>query len=129
VEVSKADFGVSEPLTAIANRPQPAEPPGVEVPERGPPVPDNGFTGDTTGVQDPDTALGVQVIPPAVSFDGLTGTAEPPDPVGDVGPHHYVEMVNFRVGVYTKAGANLEHREATVTSILPKPTKGTYRAG
>ena len=28
----------------------------------------------------------------------------PPDPVGDVGPNHYVEMINLVFGVYDKAG-------------------------
>jgi len=115
-EVIKAEFGVSEPLTAIAARPQPAEAAGVEIPERGTFVPDNGFNGDVSGVQDPDANPGIQVIPPSVSFDGLTGTAKPPDPVGDVGPNHYVEMVNTRVGVYTKAGANLLN--VTIGSIF-----------
>ncbi|HCT77640.1 MAG TPA: hypothetical protein DGT23_13825 [Micromonosporaceae bacterium] len=114
-EVIKADFGVSEALTTLAKRPQAAEPIGVEIPERGPIVPDTGFSGDTTGVQNADAPT-TQAIPPAVSFDGLTGTAKPPDPVGDVGPSHYVEMVNTRVGVYTKAGANLLN--VTIGSIF-----------
>ena len=28
----------------------------------------------------------------------------PPDPVGDVGPNHYVEMVNLTFAVYDKSG-------------------------
>ena len=28
----------------------------------------------------------------------------PPDPNGDVGPNHYVEMVNLAYAVYDKAG-------------------------
>ena len=28
----------------------------------------------------------------------------PPDPVGDVGPNHYVEMVNLAFAVYDKTG-------------------------
>jgi hypothetical protein len=31
----------------------------------------------------------------------------PPDPVGDVGPNHYVEMVNLVFGVYSKTGTLL----------------------
>ncbi|WP_117213699.1 hypothetical protein [Allorhizocola rhizosphaerae] len=115
-EVIKADFGVSEPLTALANRPQPTEPFSVEIPERdGAPVPDSGFTGDVSGVQNADAPT-IAAIPPATSFDGLSGTAKPPDPVGDVGPNHYVEMVNTRVGIYTKAGANLLN--VTIGSIF-----------
>jgi len=114
-EVIQADFGVSEPLTALAARPQPAERPSLEIIEPGRPVADAGFDGDTSNVRDAD-AITPAVVPPSVSFDGLTGTAKPPDPVGDVGPNHYVEMVNTRVGVYTKAGANLLN--VTIGSIF-----------
>jgi hypothetical protein len=31
----------------------------------------------------------------------------PPDPVGDVGPNHYVEMINLVFGVYSKTGTQL----------------------
>jgi len=31
----------------------------------------------------------------------------PPDPVGDVGPKHYVEMVNLAYAVYDKQGTLL----------------------
>jgi hypothetical protein len=31
----------------------------------------------------------------------------PPDPVGDVGPNHYVEMINLVFGVYSKTGTKL----------------------
>jgi hypothetical protein len=31
----------------------------------------------------------------------------PPDPVGDAGPNHYVEMVNLVLAVYTKTGTRL----------------------
>ena len=49
---------------------------------------------------------------PALSFDGIPYTGVvPPDPVGDVGPNHYVQMVNSGLGahfaVYDKAGSLL----------------------
>jgi hypothetical protein len=91
-------------LTALASTALPKE--AAEVPEMGPIPKDDGFHGSVEGVQDAD-APSIQAMPPATSFDGLSGTAKPPDPVGDVGPNHYVEMVNFSVGVYTKAGVNL----------------------
>ncbi|MGH7320245.1 MAG: hypothetical protein ACRELA_11560 [Candidatus Rokuibacteriota bacterium] len=32
---------------------------------------------------------------PVLSFDGIPFTgAVPPDPIGDVGPNHYIQMVN-----------------------------------
>lgn len=43
------------------------------------------------------------------SFDGVAynyaGT--PPDPAGDVGPNHYVEAVNTKIGIYAKTGTEL----------------------
>jgi hypothetical protein len=57
----------------------------------------------------------VTAIPaPALTFEGLSSAnnlAEfgsrpiPPDPVGDVGPGHYVQMVNTLARVYAKNGA------------------------
>ncbi|HYE16327.1 MAG TPA: carboxypeptidase regulatory-like domain-containing protein [Pyrinomonadaceae bacterium] len=44
---------------------------------------------------------------PLMSFAGLDranwGSGSPPDPVGDVGPAHYVQAVNSSVGIYDKA--------------------------
>jgi len=47
---------------------------------------------------------------PAVlqSFDGISAAGlVPPDPIGDVGPNHYVQMVNTRFAVYSKSGVLL----------------------
>jgi hypothetical protein len=50
------------------------------------------------------------------NFEGLNNTdnfnvfgfrVNPPDPVGDVGPNHYVEMVNLVFAVYAKNGTKL----------------------
>ena len=41
------------------------------------------------------------------NFDIFGFRVNPPDPVGDVGPNHYVEMVNLVFGVYDKAGNKL----------------------
>jgi hypothetical protein len=38
------------------------------------------------------------------NFNVLGGRVNPPDPVGDVGPNHYVEMINLVFGVYDKQG-------------------------
>ena len=66
------------------------------------------------GPQDVDPLVqdltGLFDIPaPTVSFDGpsnLSGVS-PPDPVGDVGPNHYVAMSNLYFQVYNKNGASL----------------------
>jgi hypothetical protein len=51
---------------------------------------------------------------PLLTFEGLRNTdnpngilVNPPDPVGDVGPNHYVEMVNLVFAVYDKQGNRL----------------------
>ncbi len=38
------------------------------------------------------------------NFDVFGFRVNPPDPVGDVGPNHYVEMINLVFAVYDKAG-------------------------
>ncbi len=75
--------------------------------------PESGFAGEP-GPQDSDPIVQGQVMteavpPPSTSFDGppnLFGGA-PPDPVGDVGPDHYVAMSNLHFAVYDKSGALL----------------------
>ena len=51
-----------------------------------------------------------------VSFEGLSNQdnanyfgfrVNPPDPVGDIGPNHYVEMVNLTFAVYDRQGNQL----------------------
>jgi hypothetical protein len=56
------------------------------------------------------------LLAPASSFEGLSnqdnfdlygGRVNPPDPVGAVGPNHYVEAINLAVAVYAKDGTRL----------------------
>ncbi|HLA79023.1 MAG TPA: hypothetical protein VJU18_15710 [Vicinamibacteria bacterium] len=54
--------------------------------------------------------IGSGEIPaPSVSFDGPGNLASvsPPDPVGDVGPSHYVAMSNLYFAIYNKTGTLL----------------------
>jgi hypothetical protein len=62
------------------------------------------------------TAASAAAIPAATSFEGLNNTdnfnvfgfrVNPPDTDGDVGPNHYVEMINLVLAVYTKTGTKL----------------------
>src|SRR5262245_24431051 len=87
-------------------------------PERGPRVKDNGFAGDGA-LQRRSRRAGPQLLAipaPQLTFEGLSnqdnfnvigGRVNPPDPVGDVGPNHYVEMINLVFAVYSKTGAVL----------------------
>ena len=63
-------------------------------------------------------ALGAAAAIPGTTanFEGLSNQdnfnvfgfrVNPPDPVGDVGPNHYVEMINLVYGVYSKTGTLL----------------------
>ena len=100
-------FDVSPPLSSIAPlAPQESKP--FEIPERG-----TGLEG-ALGPQDADAALqttyGPSLIPaPSVSFNGpgnISGVS-PPDPVGDVGPNHYVAMSNLSFQIFNKTGGSL----------------------
>ena len=85
-------------------------------PDRGRIAADTGFSGD--GAVFPSTArlmglLSATIAAPIANFEGLSnqdnfnlygGRVNPPDPVGDVGPNHYVEMVNLAFAVYDKQG-------------------------
>ena len=106
---------VSPPLRVLAaNRVAPdAEDPADE-PDLGPRAgADTGYSGDG--------ALQSALLPAAIpstqqNFEGLSnednfnifgGRVNPPDPVGEVGPNNYVEMVNLTFAVYDKAGNKL----------------------
>src|SRR5262249_8669322 len=77
------------------------------------------------------TEPSLDVVPgPSLSFDGLNndnnlallgGRVVPPDTVGDVGPNHYVQMINSVWRVFNKAGAPLTpaHTLASIFSALP----------
>lgn len=113
-------FDVSPALRDLARRASSRAPQGelslepLEIrPERGPVVADKGFSGDGA-VQAANALQPAPAIPaPIVNFEGLSNQdnanvfgfrVNPPDPVGDVGPNHYVEMVNLVFAVYDKTG-------------------------
>lgn len=62
--------------------------------------------------QDPalQTASGQAAMPaPLLSFEGVANVDNvlPPDTIGDVGPDHYVQMVNLSFAIWDKAGNKL----------------------
>lgn len=82
--------------------------------DRGKPGPVNNTEYDTDPVVQRTEGEGLfnsnSSIPPAlVSFDGMSNTTgvNPPDTVGDVGPNHYVQMVNSRIQVFDKSGTSV----------------------
>jgi hypothetical protein len=116
-------FDVSAPLHVLAQqqhfRKAPLAPSAepIEIrPERGPVVQDRGWSGDGAlqgagGQRLSQTALTIPA--PMANFEGLSNQdnfntfgfrVNPPDPVGAVGPNHYVEMINLVYGIYDKTG-------------------------
>lgn len=100
-------FDVSPPLRNITPAPVNA---GAfrEIPERA-----SGLEG-LLGPQDRDplvqSSIGSLSIPgPIISFDGPSNifNVSPPDPVGDVGPNHYVAMSNLAFQIFDKNGTSL----------------------
>jgi hypothetical protein len=80
--------------------------------ERGTTATDQGFSGDGA-VQNSALPAVPAISGTLANFEGLSNQANfnifgfrvnPPDPNGDVGPNHYVEMINLVFGVYDKQG-------------------------
>jgi hypothetical protein len=106
---------VSPPLQTLTGR---GGAPGDEdgdIREEGGPhsAPDAGFSGDAALQSEvvseaiPSTAANFEGLSNADNFALFGGRVNPPDPIGDVGPSHYVEMVNLALAVYSKSGALL----------------------
>ena len=100
-------FDVSRPLREMTPLVAPESKP-FEIPDRS-----TGLEG-AFGPQDADAAMqttyGPALIPtPIVSFDGPSNTSSvsPPDPVGDVGPNHYVAMSNLSFQIFNKSGTSV----------------------
>jgi len=99
---------VSAPLRSIA----PKTPSAQTQPQEGPENPRiNTFSGNPFG-PDPVRQLnyGTVTIPsPIQNFEGIPNlwAVFPPDPNGDVGRNHYVQMVNSGFQIYTKTGTSL----------------------
>ena len=109
-------FDTSKPLRELAKTAKAARQDHVGLsPERGPTVKDTGFSGDAA-VQAASPAAAATIGGTIANFEGLNQDdnfnvlarrVNPPDPVGDVGPNHYVEMINLVFGVYSKTGTRL----------------------
>src|SRR6266516_4671253 len=82
-------------------------------PERGPVIQSKGYSGDAA-LQALSPA--VAIPSPLATFEGLSNQdnlnifgfrVNPPDPNGEVGPNHYVEIINLVFAVYDKNGNKL----------------------
>lgn len=72
-------------------------------------VPTTGTGGPSakSSVDAPAVDAPQQLTSPLVSFAGQTSPFSPPDPNGDVGPDHYVQVVNAQVQIWDKQGTSL----------------------
>lgn len=79
-----------------------------------------------TAVQD---AVGdaQQLTDPLVNFPGQNG-GSPPDTVGDVGPRHYLQMVNTTLAIYDKAGTLQPNFPAAINTLWAGLPAGTQDA-
>ena len=105
-------FDVSPPLRSIPIVEEKESEKGDD--DRGKPGPVNDTNHDPDPVVQRWHGGGIfsrnDLIPPTgVSFNGMTNTATttPPDTNGDVGPNHYVQMVNTRFQIFNKTGASV----------------------
>ena len=107
-------FDVSRPFSVLANQPFTPAAPADEDEEAEELIADNPWVPDIVRQQSlPSVAT---IAGPSANFEGLGNQdnfniygrrVNPPDPVGDVGPNHYVEMINLAFAVYDKTGARL----------------------
>jgi len=106
---------VSAPLRRLANRYDASQQsiPRVIKEGGGPRVASDGFSGDAARQRRAGTP---QIAAPTTNFEGISNRdnaavygfgVNPPDSDGDVGPNHYVEIVNLLFAVYSKSGAEL----------------------
>src|SRR5438067_3554534 len=107
-------FDVSPNLRELAAHritpPLPEEDQGEIREEHGPEANESDVYFQDTAVQNsipstiPNTATNFEGVSNQDNFNIFGGRVNPPDPVGDVGPNHYVEMVNLVFGIYDKSG-------------------------
>jgi hypothetical protein len=108
-------FDVSPALRDLAANPSPRKSaPSSEIkdirPDRGAMVSDTGHSGDgaitspVVSMAIPGTMANFEGLSNQDNFNVFGFRVNPPDPVGDVGPNHYVEMINLVFGVYDKQG-------------------------
>ena len=83
-------------------------------PERGPRAQSKGYKSGDKALQTFSPALAIAA--PLLTFEGVSNRdnfnifgfrVNPPDPNGEVGPNHYVEIINLVFAVYDKSGNKL----------------------
>ncbi len=59
------------------------------------------------GLNIPSTIANFEGLSNQDNFNIFGGRVNPPDPDGDVGPNHYMEIINLVIGIYSKSGTKL----------------------
>ncbi len=107
-------FDVSPPLRDVTPLPVPRadDRGGLIVDPDGTPADPN--IKPVTGPQDIDPIVQTRTISggipaPSITFDGPPNVSgvSPPDPVGDIGPNHYVAMSNLFFQIYDRSGVSV----------------------
>jgi hypothetical protein len=111
-----AGFDVSAPMREVARQAAKAGAVPHDLDRWAVPA-DRGFAGDAAVQRSAAARAGIEAVSaPLVNFEGIAGPDNipflggipiPPDPDGDVGPNHYVQMVNTAWAVYSKTGTRL----------------------
>lgn len=104
-----AKYDLSPPLRSIKPITTPNYKKGADDPGNGP-IDDTRHDVDPLVQTTEGRGIFNQEIPSlGVSFNGLANNSgiNPPDTVGDIGPNHYVQMVNSRFQIFTRAGVSV----------------------
>ena len=84
--------------------------------------------GDLDGELDEGENSNGMMPPPTFTFDGIAfadgSTRVPPDTVGDVGPNHYVQMVNVAFAVYDKTTGDVLYPPTPIRELFPNDPEG-----
>jgi hypothetical protein len=118
VVMTATAFGSSQKLSSFSSAkpsgPSKTKPKLFEVGRDSPPAEPKTLANDKDGA--PAQSALTPMPAPSLSFDGLSNFDNiaiygliilPPDPIGDVGPGHYVQAVNSLVRIFDKNGAPL----------------------
>jgi hypothetical protein len=106
---SAAHVDLSEPLGEVEPIPPITEGPSNPKPRKWLPNREgsSGLSGLDPVLQSPSD--GPAIPAPSVNFEGINNVngVLPPDTVGDIGPNHYIQMVNLSFAIYSRSGSLL----------------------
>jgi hypothetical protein len=86
--------------------------------------------GDLDGALDEGDNSNGMIPPPTNTFDGIQFgqfTNVPPDTVGDVGPNHYVQMVNVAFAVFNKTTGAVLFPPTPIQVLFSDDQNGCFR--